>query len=1306
MKNVSRVTSNTTFFFLAALSLIVCIASLPSDAYAADVITYSAGKLHHFFQFTSGSPTEDTLNPWEAGANVYFANKTNVYASTFGPLGSPTNSMLFQNNRYEYQRYYTSQSALNAALPNGTYTIKMDTVHDGTNTANVSFPVDAYPAAPHFNAFAAAQAVNPTNSFTLTWDAFTGGTTNDQILLIISPTPNESRTNFFSSPLPNQPGALNGTNLQVVIPANTLPFGYSGYAKLAFLKVSSSNTTAYPTVTGYGGFGSVTIMPFVTSPWVGLPQIIQSPLSRTGAIGSTVIFSVNATGGNLIYRWKKNGVDIPGATSDIFSIPELLSTNAGNYTVAVSNSFGGVISSPAVLTAVVGTVGARDPQFNKQDCPNNYIEVIRQQSDGKILAGGPFTSFSGTKLTAMAAVARFNADGTLDTTFTIGSTLSGAQVKALEIQPDQKIMIAGSLGYYGPIWLGNVARLNPDGGLDLSFSRGIGANNWVYALALQPDGKVLIGGSFTAYNGVTRNGIARLNSDGSLDATFNPGTGVTNGTVQTIVVQSDGGILVGGTFTNFNGLPRNRITGLNTNGSVNVNFNIGTGADNGVESIALQQDNNILVGGLFNNFNGVLHRKIVRLFPSGATDPMLPTNAITSTFGNSLGEVASIAVQPSGKILLAGEFTFYTGIFDNNLVRINSDGTKDTNFTAGTDQKIYSVIAPPDGSIAIAGIFESYGGCNIVKLLSSSGLESPSIVTQPLSQTNNFGTSTTFSVTGFGGSLSYQWFKNGVAISGATNSSLTIPYPQEGDAGTYSVIVSNTLGSIQSADAVLTVQMTPHFVWARATKSTATAGGRGVAVDFYGNAYVAGFFAGTATLNSNISSISASQDILLAKFDSAGNPLWARAAGGTGADAGQAVALDATGNVFITGLFRLQATFGATVLTNAGNSDVFLAKYDLNGNLLWARSAGGAGGDNGLALATDANGNVFLSGFYNGDANFGANHITGQGTFLAKYDSAGNAIWARGISAALCCNAGRGLATDGAGNVYMAGVFAGTVSFGTNNLTTAGGNDIFLAKYDSAGNALWVRRAGGAGNDDAYGVAIASDGGVAVTGYFYTAADFATSNLTAHGPNAELFVAKYTPQGIFQWVRQAGGALDVAGYGIKADAAGHLWVTGEFSGTADFSGRSLTASGTASLPDAFIARYDNAGGLTAVYQAGGTNSDFGAAIGMDGGGSAYITGDFRAIAGFGNLSLTNTVTTPDLFLTKVAAGIAKPALTLSPDGLTLSWGVGSVDWNLLRATNLAGPFTLINPARTTNAGVIQVSLPANGNQSFYQLQHP
>jgi hypothetical protein len=200
MSNVFRATSKVTFGFLTSLSFLLFAAWPGGEARAADVITYSAGKLHHFFQFNSGTPIEDMINAWEGGANVYFASVTNMNASSFGPAGNPTNAMLFQNNRLEYQQYFRTESDLNAALPNGTYSIKMDTVHDGTNTANISFPTDAYPAAPHFSSFAAAQAVNPTNSFTLIWDAFAGGTTNDQILLILSPTPNESRTNFFSSP--------------------------------------------------------------------------------------------------------------------------------------------------------------------------------------------------------------------------------------------------------------------------------------------------------------------------------------------------------------------------------------------------------------------------------------------------------------------------------------------------------------------------------------------------------------------------------------------------------------------------------------------------------------------------------------------------------------------------------------------------------------------------------------------------------------------------------------------------------------------------------------------------------------------------------------------------------------------------------------------------------------------------------------------------------------------------------------------------------------------------------------------------
>ncbi len=1290
--------------------LVTCFLFGPG-ARAADVITYTVGKIHHYFQFDTGAPIEDSINPWEGGAAVYptVLSPNSVLTAAYWSSGGSTNFMGLRYNRYERQSYYATPAALDAAFPNGPYTIQIDTRNQGTFLCNLPLTGNVYPNAPRFTNYAAAQSIDATQPFTLAWDAFAGGTTNDYALLLISSAPNETPTNYFASPLPGQVGAVTGTNRALLIPAKTLPPGKQLFAKLSFLKVTETNLTSYPGVIGYAGYGTVTVMPLQTLPRVGLPQIVECPLARTSAVGSKVIFSVAATGGSLTYQWKKNGVDLPGQTNNLLILSPATPADQASYSVGVTNSFGGMLSCTANLYVVDRTAGQRDPQLNPTICPNNSVNVIRQQRDGKLVLGGTFTSI-GSGANQASGVTRYRADGSWDTGFRVG-TMSGAQISALEIQPDDRIVIGGTFSDYGGIPRLGLARLLPDGGLDLTFNTGTGVNGWVYAIALQNDGKVLIGGQFTQVNGTTRSNIARLNTNGTVDFSFNPGNAA-NARVTTLTIQPDGKILAGGWFTNFNGFARSRLVRLESTGAVDTNFNIGTGFNDWVTSIAVQPDTRILVGGNFNTNNGVVQRKLVRLLNNGAMDVPFSfnmTNGLRKAGSPDLGYVNSIALQPDGKIVVCGWFDFYNGVFRGNLARLLPDGLLDTNFTAGIGSEPYCVIAPGDGSIALAGNFSSFSSCYFGKLLTDSGIGSPGITIQPASQTNLFGSVTTFSVTAGGGGLTYQWMKGGVPIPNATNSTYTIPYTVDTDAGNYQVLVQNTAGSVLSDIAALTVIVTPDFDWARRFGATSGGSGRGIVADPYGNTMVAGYYVGSLSVGTNTLNSSGGQEIFLARFDSAGNPVWARTAGSALSESGWAVAQDAAGNTILAGYIRTNATFGAITVTNAGSFDPFVAKYDPTGNLLWVRTATGTSDERGYGVTTDGTGNIYTCGFYNGPLNFGGTIITGSGTYLAKYDPNGAIVWVRAIPATACCNAGRALAFDPAGYVYMAGILGGIATFAATTLTTYGGNDFFIAKYDLNGNLVWVRQGGGVTSEDAYGVAVGPDGTVTATGYFSGTANFSGTNILAPGTNVAMFLANYDPAGQLRWVQAAGGNADVAGYGVSVDRSGVVWVTGEFAGTADFSGMSRTALGAYGQADIFVARYNSEGNVLSAYVAGGINYDFGFALATDAGGTAYVTGSYAGVASFGGSSLTNAAGLGDVFLTRLGAGIARPALVSSPSSpgnLVLSWGVGAADWLLTYTPTIGVPPSVVNLARATNNGIISVTIPTTGTAGFYQLRAP
>jgi uncharacterized delta-60 repeat protein len=187
--------------------------------------------------------------------------------------------------------------------------------------------------------------------------------------------------------------------------------------------------------------------------------------------------------------------------------------------------------------------------------------------------------------------------GANDATFNPGSGANSI-VGTTTIQDDGKILIGGFFTTYNGATANYIARLNNNGTIDPAFNLGTGANNAVFATPIQDDGKIIIAGSFTTYNGIPRNYIARLNSDGLLDTTFNPGTGASSG-IRSACILSSGKIIIGGGFTTYNGTTANRIARLNTNGTIDSTFITGTGANNTILTTAIQSDGKIIIGGDF-----------------------------------------------------------------------------------------------------------------------------------------------------------------------------------------------------------------------------------------------------------------------------------------------------------------------------------------------------------------------------------------------------------------------------------------------------------------------------------------------------------------------------------------------------------------------------------------------------------------------------------------------------------------------------------------------------------------------------------
>ena len=356
-----------------------------------------------------------------------------------------------------------------------------------------------------------------------------------------------------------------------------------------------------------------------------------------------------------------------------------------------------------------------------------------------------------------------------------------------------------------------------------------------------------------------------------------------------------------------------------------------------------------------------------------------------------------------------------------------------------------------------------------------------------------------------------------------------------------------------------------NLLWARNVEGARLS--YGVAVGGDGSACITGYFGDYAIVGSDTLESHGRQDIYIAKYDGDGNPLWGRGLGGDSLDAARAIATDRAGNIYIAGQFAHQIDAKTLQIGSRGGNDILIAKYDANGELLWARSAGGSGDDRGYAIGADDAGNVYVSGMFEVEAIFGADTLRSFEdaftTFIVRLDSNGGFVWARspgGFSTSI----GRSLAADGRGNVYVAGELEGEAIFGLDTLASHGGRDMFVVRLDTAGEIIWGRNGGGTWHDGAHGVAIDSSGRIFCTG---SAADPAfgplyfedDSIIATYG--SEVFVAGYDSSGRFLCGVTAGGASGDLGQGIASARNGDIYIAGAFTETARFGAITLQGNG-------------------------------------------------------------------------------------------------------------------------------------------------
>ncbi len=423
------------------------------------------------------------------------------------------------------------------------------------------------------------------------------------------------------------------------------------------------------------------------------------------------------------------------------------------------------------------------------------------------------------------------------------------------------------------------------------------------------------------------------------------------------------------------------------------------------------------------------------------------------------------------------------------------------------------------------------------------------------------------------------------------------------------------------------------------------------------------------------------------------------AGGNNGNEIVTSVTGDTTGNVYAVGYFSSSSlTFGSSgiSLTNTGTYDMFIAKYNKDGNVIWAHNAIGADADSATSIARDSLGNLFVVGHFNGPSiTFGGTTVNNSnpGTndiFIVKYDAAGTVLWAISEGGSGDDNA-NDVAIGFNSSIYITGNFTSpTLVLGLTTLTTQGGADIFYAKYDNGGTAQWAKSGGGSSNDFSTAITTDLNGDVYITGSFYS------GTLTLEGPiiltnigTENVYIAKINSSGVLQWAHYAGGSFSDEVTDISADASGDIYITGSYSSnsfTDDNVSFTLANYLVGShLYDVFIVKYSSSGTVIWAYSVSGAGDEKSNALNTDNCGNVYICGSLNsstpiAING-NNYSSPSGLT--DLFLLKYDDnGTVQWAKTMdgSNHGTAIS---GSIDDNMVIAGSFDGSSTLLNGTADT-----------------------
>ncbi|HEX7654258.1 MAG TPA: immunoglobulin domain-containing protein, partial [Verrucomicrobiae bacterium] len=554
----------------------------------------------------------------------------------------------------------------------------------------------------------------------------------------------------------------NGTNLA----------GQTG-GSLAIANVTPADQGYYSVLVSSGSLVRTSAVAALTV--VGGPVITVPPVDTSAYYQGIATLNVGATGlAPLSFRWRFGGAFISAGTNSVLYFTNLTFAATGTYDVVISNALNTITSAPVQLTVVLRQ-GSRDASFVVGTGPNVAVQQLFTLPDGRSYLAGSFTTYSGINRNTLALV---NADGTLNTTFS-NTIAANSSVLTGGVQSDGRLVLGGAFTGWSTFATPYLARLQLNGLVDTNFTRNLGAgpNLQVNRLAIAPDDKIVIAGSFLTVDGHARTNLARLNADGSLDYTFRAtNTIYTSGP---LTVQPDGKVIFS---TASSGLVR-----LKLDGTPDATFTAPT-FNSTLNTVVLQPDGKLLVGGFFTSA-GLPNRYLTRLNADGTSDTSFNPGT------NIAASVSGIQVAADGRILITGTFTTVNNQSRNYVARLNADGSLDNTFLPGTglaggtpsDAK---VSIQYNGRILLAGGFTTYDGISTPYFTGVYGQTNTFAITnQPVAQTVAAGSAVSFTVGVYGnGPLGYQWFKNGLALAGQNQAALNFTNAQLFDTGFYSVL--------------------------------------------------------------------------------------------------------------------------------------------------------------------------------------------------------------------------------------------------------------------------------------------------------------------------------------------------------------------------------------------------------------------------------------------------------------------------------------------------------------------------------------